>query len=143
MARDLDRFKQAQRHSYDEALREIQNGRKNGHWMWYIFPQLAGLGMSATSLFYGIRGPQEARDYMDDPVLGPRLAEISSALLELDTDNASEGFWFPDDLKLRSCMTLFAAVAPEYPVFQAVLDKFFDGQPDPMTLDLLRSHNAF
>ena len=134
---NLDRFKSAQRGSYEEALAEIRRGRKNGHWMWYIFPQVSGLGMSATSLFYGIRGLEEAQAYMADPVLGQRLLEISEVLLDIETDNPREVFWFPDDLKLRSCMTLFAAAAPEHEIFKKVLDKFFGGSADDMTLDIL------
>lgn len=134
---NLDRFKSAQRGSYSEALAEMRRGRKNGHWMWYIFPQISGLGMSATSLYYGIRDMGEAKAYMADPVLGERLLEISEALLQIETDNAREVFWFPDDLKLRSCMTLFAAATPEHEVFRKVLDKFFDGEADDMTLDIL------
>lgn len=134
---NLDRFKSAQRGSYEEALAEMRRGRKNGHWMWYIFPQVSGLGMSATSLFYGIRGLEEAQAYMADPVLGQRLLEISEVLLDIETDNPREVFWFPDDLKLRSCMTLFAVAAPEHEVFKKVLDKFFGGAADDMTLDIL------
>lgn len=134
---DLDRFRRAQRGEYEEALAEIKRGRKNGHWMWYIFPQLSGLGMSATSLYYGIRGLDEAKAYLADPVLGERLREISSALLEIPTNNAREVFWYPDDLKLRSCMTLFTAADPENEIFQKVLDKFFDGKPDELTLEKL------
>lgn len=134
---DLERFKKAQRGAYDEALAEIKRGRKNGHWMWYIFPQLSGLGMSATSLYYGIRGLDEARAYYGDPVLGERLGEISTALLEIPTNDARAVFWYPDDLKLRSCMTLFSVAAPECDLFKKVLDKFFDGKPDPLTLDML------
>lgn len=137
MTYNLDRFKSAQRGSYSEALAEMRRGRKNGHWMWYIFPQISGLGMSATSLYYGIRDMGEAKAYMADPVLGERLLEISEALLQIETDNAREVFWFPDDLKLRSCMTLFAAATPEHEVFRKVLDKFFDGEADDMTLDIL------
>lgn len=134
---NLDRFKSAQRGSYDEALEEMRRGRKNGHWMWYIFPQVSGLGMSATSLYYGIRGLEEAEAYMADPVLGPRLVEISEALLDIATDDPRQVFWYPDDLKLRSSMTLFAAAAPEQTVFKKVLDKFFGGNADDMTLDIL------
>ena len=137
MTYNLDRFKSAQRGSYSEALAEMRRGRKNGHWMWYIFPQISGLGMSATSLYYGIRDMGEAKAYMADPVLGERLLEISEALLQIETDNAREVFWFPDDLKLRSCMTLFAAAPPEHEVFRRVLDKFFGGEADDMTLDIL------
>lgn len=134
---NLDRFKSAQRGSYEEALAEMRRGRKNGHWMWYIFPQVSGLGMSATSLYYGIRGLEEAQAYMADPLLGERLLEISNALLEIETNEPREVFWYPDDLKLRSCMTLFAAAAPEQEVFKEVLDKFFGGEADGMTLDIL------
>lgn len=134
---NLDRFKSAQRGSYEEALEEMRRGRKNGHWMWYIFPQVSGLGMSATSLYYGIRGLEEAEAYMADAVLGPRLIEISEALLDIATDDPREVFWYPDDLKLRSSMTLFAAAAPEQAVFKKVLDKFFGGKADDMTLDIL------
>ncbi len=134
---NLERFKSAQRGSYSEALAEMRRGRKNGHWMWYIFPQISGLGMSATSLYYGIRDMGEAKAYIADEVLGGRLLEISEALLDIETDNAREVFWFPDDLKLRSCMTLFAAAAPEHEVFKKVLDKFFGGEADDKTLDIL------
>lgn len=134
---DLERFKKAQRGAYDEALAEIKRGRKNGHWMWYIFPQLSGLGMSATSLYYGIRGLDEAKAYLKDPVLGERLCKISEALLEIDTNDPRAVFWSPDDMKLRSCMTLFSAAAPECEVFKKVLEKYFDGKPDPLTLDML------
>lgn len=134
---NLERFKSAQRGSYEEALAEMRRGRKNGHWMWYIFPQVSGLGMSATSLYYGIRGLEEAQAYMADPLLGERLLEISNALLDIKTDDPREVFWYPDDLKLRSCMTLFAAAAPEHEVFKKVLDKFFGGEADGMTLDIL------
>ncbi len=134
---DLERFKKAQRGAYDDALAEIRRGRKNGHWMWYVFPQLSGLGMSATSLYYGIRGLDEAKAYLADPVLGERLREISAALLELPTNDPRAVFWSPDDMKLRSCMTLFSLAAPECDVFKKVLDKFFGGKPDELTLTML------
>lgn len=135
--RDLERFTRAQEHDYARALSEIQAGRKRSHWMWYIFPQLAGLGMSSTSQFYAIDDLDEAAAYLEHPVLGPRLLEISGALLELDTDNASAVFGWPDDLKLHSCMTLFHRAAPAEPVFTQVLDKFFGGREDLQTLRLL------
>lgn len=134
---DLERFRKAQRGAYDEALAEIKRGRKNGHWMWYVFPQLSGLGMSATSLYYGIRGLDEAKAYLKDPILGERLREISEALLEIETNDPRAVFWSPDDMKLRSCMTLFSVAAPECDVFKKVLDKFFDGKPDELTLSML------
>ncbi len=134
---DLERFKKAQRGAYDDALAEIKRGRKNGHWMWYVFPQLSGLGMSATSLYYGIRGLDEAKAYFADPILGERLREISAVLLELTTNDPRAVFWSPDDMKLRSCMTLFSVAAPECDVFKKVLDKFFGGKPDELTLSKL------
>ena len=108
MAADLSRFLKAQERDYAQALREIQSGRKRSHWMWYIFPQIQGLGFSSTAQFYAIENLQEAKDYLAHPVLGARLKEISSALLQLDGLTASEIFGYPDDLKLRSSMTLFA-----------------------------------
>ena len=135
---DLDRFVKAQEYDYDTALREIRGGRKRSHWMWYIFPQLRGLGYSSTAQFYGIRDLQEARDYMAHPLLGPRLLEISEALLELETDNPSAVMGYPDDLKLCSCMTLFELAAPEQPVFARVLEKYYAGRRDQRTLTLLR-----
>lgn len=134
MNNDLSRFVQAQQHSYACALAEIRRGRKTSHWIWYIFPQLKGLGRSSTSEFYGIRDLEEARAYLADPVLGPRLIEISEALLALDTDNPMAVMGQPDDLKLRSSMTLFAAAAPSCDVFERVLDKYFHGRKDGLTL---------
>ena len=141
---DLDRFLTAQRRDYAAALREIRSGRKRSHWIWYIFPQVAGLGMSSTSQYYAISGLDEARAYLREPTLRAHLLEISSALLEisnallaLDESDPSVVFGFPDDLKLRSSITLFAAAAPDEPVFSAVLDKFFGGQPDTRTLQIL------
>ncbi len=136
-ADSLERFVQAQARDYDTALREIRGGRKRSHWMWYIFPQLRGLGFSSTAQFYGLRDLDEARAYMAHPVLGARLVEISGALLALETDNASAVMGYPDDLKLRSCMTLFELAAPEQPVFARVLDKFYAGRRDSRTLELL------
>lgn len=136
MASDLNRFKVAQENSYDTALREIRGGRKRSHWMWYIFPQIDGLGMSYTARLYSIRDIDEARDYISDPVLGARLIEISEALLTLQSSNPTAVMGYPDDLKLRSCMTLFMQVS-DNPVFEAVLDKYYGGEPDTLTLKLL------
>ena len=133
----LERFVKAQAYDYDTALREIRNGRKRSHWMWYIFPQLQGLGFSSTAQYYGLRDLEEAKDYYEHPVLGPRLVEISEALLTLDTGDASRVMGYPDDLKLRSCMTLFELAAPEQPVFGRVLEKFYAGRRDDLTLRLL------
>ena len=133
----LERFVKAQKYDYDTALREIRSGRKRSHWMWYIFPQLQGLGYSSTAQYYGIRDLEEAQDYMEHPVLGPRLVEISEALLVLDTSDASAVMGYPDDLKLRSSMTLFELAAPEQPVFSRVLEKYYSGHRDRHTLELL------
>ena len=133
---DLSRFITAQERSYDTALREIKSGRKRTHWMWYIFPQIAGLGFSSTARFYAISSMQEARDYYAHPVLGKRLVEISEALLALDTNDAAAVMGYPDDLKLRSSMTLFLAASGDA-VFQKVLDKFYSGKPDSKTLSIL------
>ena len=134
MNNSLDRFLVAQEHSYDTALREIRSGRKRSHWMWYIFPQIAGLGMSYTAQLYAIKDIEEARQYI--AVLGARLIEISQALLTLDCSDAAAVMGYPDDLKLRSCMTLFAQVSDD-PVFDAVLAKFYGGMADARTLELL------
>lgn len=132
----LDRFLVAQEHSYDTALREIRAGHKRSHWMWYIFPQIAGLGMSYTAQLYSIRDIDEARSYISHPVLGPRLVEISEALLKTESSDATAVMGYPDDLKLRSCMTLFAQVS-DNPVFNAVLEKFYGGKADARTLSIL------
>ena len=134
---DLSRFLEAQKNSYDTALREIRAGRKRSHWMWYIFPQIRGLGYSAMAQHYAIRDLEEAREYLQHPVLGPRLIEISEALLALDETDPWRVMGSPDDLKLRSCMTLFQSAAPDQPVFGKVLDKFYGGQPDGRTLEIL------
>ena len=135
---DLQRFTKAQKEDFNLALEEIRRGRKRSHWMWYIFPQIAGLGMSSTAQYYAITDLQEAKKYMADNVLGGRLLEISGALLDLETDDAHEVFGYPDDMKLRSSMTLFEAAAPEQEVFRKVLDKYFGGKRDERTLQLLR-----
>lgn len=132
----LQRFIVAQEDSYQRALCEVKAGRKCSHWMWYIFPQLKGLGHSSTSSFYGIVGLEEAQDYLSHPVLGAHLKEISKVLTELPSNDAHVVFGSPDDLKLRSCMTLFDFVSPN-DVFSAVLDKYFAGHKDNKTLKLL------
>lgn len=136
MENRLDRFLTAQERSYDTALSEIKNGHKRSHWMWYIFPQIAGLGMSSTAQYYSIADIEEAREYITHPVLGARLLEISRALLTLDSSDATAVMGYPDDLKLRSSMTLFAQIS-EDPVFNAVIDKFYGGRPDTRTLHIL------
>ena len=136
-AYDLERFVSAQERDYLTALAEIRHGRKRSHWMWYIFPQLRGLGMSSTSYFYGIENLEEAKAFLDDPFLGKNLIEISEALLSLDNSDARSIMGSPDDLKLRSSMTLFSLAAPEEPVFKKVLEKFYLGIQDPATLRIL------
>ena len=135
MEADLSRFLKAQKQDYEQALREIRSGRKRSHWMWYIFPQIQGLGFSPTAQYYAIRDLQEARDYLAHPVLGTRLKEISSALLDLNGLSASEIFGYPDDLKLRSSMTLFRMADLNEPVFLEVLEKYYDGKPDARTVE--------
>jgi uncharacterized protein (DUF1810 family) len=134
---DLDRFTSAQAGVYDQALAELRAGRKRTHWMWFVFPQIAGLGSSPAARRYAISSLAEARAYLADPVLGPRLIECASALLDVEGRTAEEILGYPDDLKLRSSMTLFARAAPEIEVFQQVLDRYYDGRPDPQTLNKL------
>ncbi len=134
---NLKRFTEAQERDYELALSEIKNGRKRSHWIWYIFPQIKGLGSSDISKFYAINRIEEAEAYLTDPLLSSRLIEISEALLQLPEDNATEIFGTPDDLKLKSSMTLFASVPGAPPVFQNVLDKFFDGMKDENTIQIL------
>jgi uncharacterized protein (DUF1810 family) len=130
---NLTRFIEAQTNDYDRALAEIKRGRKQSHWMWYIFPQLKGLGHSSTAIFYGLDGLREAIAYVDHPILGPRLIDIAAALLQLEGKTATQIMGTPDDMKLRSSMTLFSLTPNANPVFQAVLDNYFDGLPDPRT----------
>ncbi|UOQ71058.1 DUF1810 domain-containing protein [Hymenobacter cellulosilyticus] len=134
---DLQRFITAQSSDYATALAEIKAGRKRSHWMWYIFPQIQGLGFSETAKFYAIRDQQEAEAYRQHPVLGARLVEISQALLGLPGADANRIMGSPDDIKLKSSMTLFGALSGADPVFQQVLDKFFGGAADTKTLQLL------
>jgi uncharacterized protein (DUF1810 family) len=136
---NLQRFLDAQATDYAQALAEIKSGRKRSHWMWYIFPQIQGLGFSSTSKHYAIRDLAEASAYLQHPVLGKRLEEISTALLGLASSDASRVFGSPDDLKLKSSMTLFAAVPGAAAVFAQVLAKFFGGVQDGKTLQLLGS----
>lgn len=132
----VERFIEAQKNSYDTALMEIRTGRKKSHWIWYIFPQIQGLGFSSTARYYAIKDREEAEAYMAHSVLRQRLIEISEALLELESDDAREVMGYPDDLKLKSSMTLFAEISEE-PVFSRVLNKFFQGEVDERTLQIL------
>ena len=132
----IKRFVEAQNEVYNRALEEIKSGRKRTHWMWFIFPQIKGLGLSMTSIFYSIKDVEEAKEYLNHPLLGHRLREISQALLELKTDNPTEVFGSTDDIKLRSCMTLFDYVESKS-IFDEVLMKFFGGRRDKKTLRIL------
>ena len=134
---NLNRFIEAQEASYPVALAEMQRGRKQNHWIWFIFPQIQGLGYSETSKFYAIRDRQEAQAFLDHPVLGDRLVKISQELLKLESNNANKIMGSPDDLKLKSSMTLFASLPNTNPVFALVLDKFFAGTKDAKTLQIL------
>jgi uncharacterized protein (DUF1810 family) len=131
---DLDRFVRAQTDDYAGALAEIRSGRKRSHWMWYIFPQIDGLGFSAMSKRYAIGGLAEAEAYLSHPVLGPRLRDCAEAALGVEGRSAAEIFGAPDDMKLRSCATLFACASPAGSVFHRLLDRYFQGRPDPRTL---------
>ena len=133
---NIDRFLEAQEKVYDQALKEIRGGRKVTHWMWYIFPQIAGLAFSSTSKYYSLQDLQEAQDYLKHPVLGPRLIEISQAVLNIEGKTAYEIF-SGDDVKFQSCMTLFSEVENAPQVFSDVLDKYFEGNKDPRTLELI------
>lgn len=126
------------RQYYDQSLFEVKNGRKEEHWMWFIFPQLKGLGKSFKSKYYGLSGIEEAQDFLNNEYLGAHLQEISDALLNLPSDIIP--FDFPDNLKLKFCMTLFALANPETKVFQKILDKYFYGEYDEQTLLLLQSN---
>jgi uncharacterized protein (DUF1810 family) len=130
---DLDRFVRAQSADYDRALSELRDGQKRSHWMWYIFPQIGGLGHSAMSLRYSIKSAAEARAYLDHPVLGPRLLECFAVVHSIVGRSALEIFGSPDDMKLRSCATLFALVSANA-VFEEVLQKYFNGEHDEETL---------
>ena len=134
---DLNRFLEAQVADYESALNEIRSGRKASHWMWYIFPQFAGLGTSPTARRYAIRSIEEAEAYLRHPVLGARLIECAQAALDVGGRSALEIFGSPDDLKLRSCATLFAVVSTAGSVFDRLIEKFFQGEPDERTRKLI------
>lgn len=133
---NLQRFLDAQQGDYEHALAEIRNGRKYSHWIWYIFPQLKGLGMSYNSQYYGISGKEEAEAYLAHPVLGERLREITSAFLQLKSKTAEEVFGSLDAMKVLSCMTLFNEVAPG-DLFRQVIDRYYQGEKDEMTKRML------
>ena len=134
---NLSRFLQAQGEVYDEALAEIRSGQKRGHWMWYIFPQLDGLAFSSTARHYAIKSLEEVTAYLEHAVLGPRLLECAEAIIGVEGRSAREFFGSPDDLKLRSCATLFACVSPSGSVFERLLRKYYRGEDDMKTIELL------
>jgi len=142
MKDDLNRFLEAQEKTFETALSEIQSGKKRSHWMWYVFPQYKGLGMSDISKYYAIQDIQEAKAYLSHPLLGRRLKAISGELLKIEQTDAHEIFGSPDDMKLHSCMTLFAQVADtEHSIFEQVIDKFFNGNYDQRTMCILQQED--
>lgn len=138
----LNRFIDAQEEAYQRALQEVKNGMKTSHWMWYIFPQISGLGTSSISTYYAISDLEEAKAYLSNSVLGTRLREISNELLKLETNEPVLVFGKVDSLKLNSSMTLFDYVSDEEDVFQKVIDKFYDGRKDELTLSICESMKA-
>jgi uncharacterized protein (DUF1810 family) len=132
----IQRFLDAQETAYPIALSEVKRGRKQSHWMWYIFPQIQGLGFSDTSKFYAIKDTNEAGEFLKHPILGNRLVLICTELLKLESNDAHQIFGSPDDLKLRSSMTLFSSLQNTNPVFSLILEKFFSGIKDSKTLQL-------
>ena len=141
----MDRFSKyitAQERTHQAALCELRNGHKVSHWSWWEIPQIIGLGMTYTSREYAIKNLAEAKDYLKNDTLRTHLLELCEALLSLKTNDAGRVMGYPDDLKLRSCLTLFSVADPECGTFQAVLDKFFGGKPDERTLQILKSQES-
>jgi len=136
---DLQRFIEAQDRVYDNVLAELRNGAKRSHWIWFVFPQLRGLGRSDTAQHYGISSLDEARAYLAHPVLGARLRECTGLVAAIGGRSVDEIFGWPDNLKVRSSMTLFAHATDDNAGFREVLDKFYDGEEDPVTVELLNS----
>ena len=136
---NLLRFLEAQQSIYSNVVKELQIGKKTTHWMWFIFPQIDGLGNSTTAKYYSIKTIEEAREYWMHPILGKRLLECANVILETQNKTADEIFGYPDTMKLRSCMTLFNFIAPEHKVFAAVLKKYFNCEEDEQTLSILKN----
>jgi uncharacterized protein (DUF1810 family) len=134
---NLARFIDAQEGVYDEVLGELHRGKKATHWMWFIFPQIAGLGHSEISDRFSISSINEARAYLEHPILGSRLSECVDLVMQIDGKSAAQIFGYPDDLKFRSCLTLFSIAGESSSIYQYALDKYFDGEPDSRTLDAL------
>ena len=133
---DLERFVTAQENVIDQVLDELRTGRKRSHWMWFVFPQLRGLGTSSMAQRFGIASLEEARAYLAHPVLGPRLRECCALMLQVPDASAHDILGSPDDLKFRSCLTLFSLAHPQEPLFRQGLDRFYRGEPDPRTIAL-------
>lgn len=133
----LQRFLEAQDHVYDAVIDELRAGRKSSHWMWFIFPQIKGLGRSGTAQQFAITSLEEAKAYLQHPVLGSRLRECTQLVINVGGRSAEEIFGYPDYLKFRSCMTLFMTAATDNILFKDALRKYFDGKPDTLTLDIL------
>lgn len=138
---NLHRFLDAQQPVYDAVLDELRAGRKSSHWIWFIFPQIAGLGRSGTAQQFAIGSLDEAKAYLQHPILGPRLRACTQLVLNVEGRSAEEIFGYPDYLKFRSCLTLFLTAAPDNTLFNAALLKYFHGKPDQLTLDILTRHN--
>ncbi len=133
-----NRFLSAQQNIYSHVLKELQNGKKTSHWMWFIFPQIEGLGHSSTAKYYSIKSINEAKEYIDHPILGKRLFECSNIILKIEGRSVEDIFGYPDYLKLKSCMTLFNYAVPKQKVFADVLNKYFAGEQDEQTISILQ-----
>jgi len=138
----IERFVEAQQNVYNQALNEINNGKKQSHWMWFVFPQIRGLGFTDFNVYYGIKDLKEAQQYLSDPILGERLIEISEAVLSQEGKTALEIFGNPDQRKLKSSMTLFSQIQYTNPVFQKVLEKYYQGSVDEKTMAILQSQKS-
>ena len=136
---NLERFIIRHQQDYDTAYEELSQGYKRTHWSWWIIPQIVGLGMTATSHEYSIKSMDEAKAFLAHPYLGKNIREIAKVLLSLESNDATAIMGYPDDLKLRSCMTLFEEADPNEEIFQKVLDKFFNGEKDERTLEILKT----
>lgn len=140
MKQNLTKFIEAQKNQYSNALNEIKNGKKSTHWMWYIFPQIAGLGFSSTAIMYEIKDKDEACQYLNDETLANRLIEITEVLNNLKVKDANKIFGFPDELKLKSSMTLFYVASNKSSVFKTCIDNYFDGELCAKTMQLLNQN---
>lgn len=143
MKNDLDRFIEAQKNTYNRALQEIKNGKKEGHWIWYIFPQIRGLGHSERANYYAIEDIEEATNYLKNPILYTRLIEISKALLEVEGKTAIEILGYVDAMKVKSSMTLFHFANPEEKTYIEVLNKYYQGEKDEKTIQLLQKNYQY